>query len=434
MTETNIKIKKLLDNVGKEVEKSNEIAQLKGENFNIFSILDLEKRENKTHSNFLVALLNPQGEHGLGNIFLKLFVDMVLSDESRIALKGEKRKIVEDLMQDRVIVVETEIYLGEINSEEIKGGRVDISIQCNTGKIYIENKINAKDQKEQIARYVNTPESVVFYLTLFGSEPTPESRGNNKVNEDFFLLSYKTDITNWLIKCHSEASDYPIVRETIKQYLILIKDLTGQLTTQEMEKETINLILKSKTSFEAAKAIANSFNDALTYKRDSIIEEMRIDLIINGNELPTYILKDEKPEKQSFFIKVIDLVHLGKNYDIGVNVELNNRDYAYPIYYFCVIDNERKRRNAYNAYFAGVFQFTRNNLRNGNRVPENDNAATLKLNRIRHIDFASIESAYFDLQKSSNNEENIGSLFHNIAEEVIEFITISNLINYEAPQ
>jgi hypothetical protein len=54
-----------------------QIEKLKGEKFNVFSILGMERAENKTHSAFLCELLNPVGTHLKGNVFLELFVEMV---------------------------------------------------------------------------------------------------------------------------------------------------------------------------------------------------------------------------------------------------------------------------------------------------------------------------------------------------------------------
>jgi len=48
-------VKKLLSNVADKVERSKEISRLKGENFNVFSILGFETKENKTHSRFLTS-------------------------------------------------------------------------------------------------------------------------------------------------------------------------------------------------------------------------------------------------------------------------------------------------------------------------------------------------------------------------------------------
>lgn len=264
-------IKKLLKDVGKNIEKSKEIARLKGENFNIFSILGIETKENKTHSSFIASLLNPKGKHGLGDTFLKLFYETILTKGIGIDLTDDKKQIVEYLKHD-IVEVKTEVSIGKINYDDVEGGRVDISLQGNNRNIFIENKIYAGDQHLQIARYIKNKETLVFYLTLFGDEPSKGSSGKYKVNEDFFLLSYNEDIKNWLEKCQKEASDYPIIRETIKQYLILIKKLTGQLTTQKEMEEIKELI---KKNFENANIIVNNFEEVKIEIVDKFIKEIK---------------------------------------------------------------------------------------------------------------------------------------------------------------
>jgi hypothetical protein len=85
----------------------------------------------------------------------------------------------------------------------------------------------------------------VFYLTLEGIEPIKNSKGSLESGKDYFLLSYRTEIINWLELCMKEAADKPILRETIKQYIILLKKLTNQLTNQKMENEIKKLIIKN---------------------------------------------------------------------------------------------------------------------------------------------------------------------------------------------
>jgi len=251
-------IQKLLRDVGEKIEKAEEISRLKGENFNIFSILGVETKENKTHSNFLVSLLNPKGKHGLGNVFSNLFYDEL----ENIGLTEDKLEILGRIRVAK-INVRAEESLGKVNLEEYTGGRVDITLRSIEGNIFIENKIYAGDQCLQIARYCenhNSEKNIVLYLTLNGKSPSKSSSGEKfKAGTAFFLLSYQTNIINWLEKCQKEASDFPIIRETIKQYIILIKKLTGQLTSQEMEKEIIEII---KKDLKNAFAISNNINNA----------------------------------------------------------------------------------------------------------------------------------------------------------------------------
>ena len=71
-------LENLLANVSSINKKYEEMARLTGENFNIFRILKIERSEVRMHSALLAELLNPNGSHGCGNIFLELFINHFL--------------------------------------------------------------------------------------------------------------------------------------------------------------------------------------------------------------------------------------------------------------------------------------------------------------------------------------------------------------------
>ncbi len=223
---------KLINEASRILEHQKEISTLKGENFNIFSILKMESKENATHSAFLGELLDPEGSHNLGTSFLKLFFEIL--GTTHLDLESCRVKL--------------EHFVGQRNDLEKTGGRVDIYIWDKyNNSICIENKIYASDQNVQIQRYCNynSKNNQVYYLTLQGDEPGTESRGELESGKDFHLLSYASDILNWLLACAREACNSPILRETIQQYIILIKKLTNQLTDTKMQKEIQKLIAEN---------------------------------------------------------------------------------------------------------------------------------------------------------------------------------------------
>jgi hypothetical protein len=69
-----------IDNLLKQVnlitEKYEAIAKATGENFNIFQTLDLQTKE-LSHSKIIAELLNPQSSHDKGDMFLKLFLNLI---------------------------------------------------------------------------------------------------------------------------------------------------------------------------------------------------------------------------------------------------------------------------------------------------------------------------------------------------------------------
>ncbi len=250
-------ITNLLHQVNTISKYNKELARLNGENFNIFSILGMESDENKTHSRFIAELLNPKGSHDLGAIFLELFLKQI--DLNTVSLDSNNTNVF------------IEKSIGKTNYLDKSGGRIDIAlIDDKNHSIYIENKIYANDQNAQIERYYNhnTDKSTVLYLTLLGNEPTQKSKGNLVSGTDFHCISYKYTIVEWLEKCVKEASTQPVLRETIKQYIILINKLTGQLTNQKMEEDVIKLI---QANFESASLINSNFDNA----KFSIAEKVR---------------------------------------------------------------------------------------------------------------------------------------------------------------
>lgn len=232
--------KKLIKDTKRIVKHHNEVSKLKGETFNVFSILKMEHKENNTHSAFLGELLNPKGTHLKGNLFLKLFLKRI--GNNKINLDAAK--------------VTLEKHLGKRDDIKQKGGRADIYITDKTNSICIENKIYATDQNLQVQRYCNhnLGFNTVFYLTLNGLDATEKSSGNLKKDEDYYCISYQKEIIEWLTECLKESAEEPILRETIRQYIILIKKLTNQLSDKVMEKEMQKLV---KENYNAAQTISN---------------------------------------------------------------------------------------------------------------------------------------------------------------------------------
>lgn len=133
----------------------------------------------------------------------------------------------------------------------------------------------------QIQRYCNhnRGNNSVYYLTLKGEEPGDDSRGDLIAGEDFHLLSYSGDIVLWLSECAKEACNFPIIRESIHQYIILIKKLTNQLTDNKMADEIQKLItqnyIATKTLESNAKVVELKYTKILL---DEIKEELENDL------------------------------------------------------------------------------------------------------------------------------------------------------------
>jgi len=263
-------VKTLLSRVGVIVKHQQEMSLAKGEHYNMFSVLKIETRENNTHSAFITDLLNPKGAHKMGDVFLKLFLHVV---EPNIQPENEesfKAKFPIENFETTDAFVKAEHAIGEINlcekeGEEganASGGRIDIFLKDKYGTlICIENKIHAIDQNKQIQRYYNyeTARNTVFYLTLNGEEPSNESTLKLVSGKNFFNISYEYHIIEWLELCLREVTNFTNLRETINQYILLIKKLTNQLTDSSMANEIQELIFKN---YNTAKIIEHNIKNA----------------------------------------------------------------------------------------------------------------------------------------------------------------------------
>lgn len=202
--------------------------------FNIFRILKAGHEEVGLHSRFLFELLNPKGSHGMGDVFLQLFV---------------KECDLPPLSYDTVHVLR-------------EHANIDILIQDNNRAIVIENKVYAGDQYEQLKRYFEYTKSsyrqpTLVYLTLNGTPPSEESIGD--VSESPVLISYKFHISSWLVDCIKEAVLRPVLRETLVQYQTLINQLTGN-TMNEAEKQEVLTLVGQGDNAEQAAIIARNWN------------------------------------------------------------------------------------------------------------------------------------------------------------------------------
>lgn len=242
---TNNLVSKILDEASKIRNHYHSLALNNGDYFNIFSILKIERKEVTTHSRFLAELLNPNGVHGFKDTFLKLFIQEINTQlENKIHFNPQSCS------------VEVEAYHGVVTNTS--GGSIDILIKEHSShqhSILIENKIDAQEQHNQLLRYKNAyPKGTLIFLTLFGKKSNQKS----SENIDYISLSYKKNITSWLIKCREIANTNPSIREIISQYLNLIKKLTNQNSKSLMDEKLTDLLLADKTNFESFQALSKA--------------------------------------------------------------------------------------------------------------------------------------------------------------------------------
>ena len=99
------------------------------------NVVRKENAEVGMHSNVIYSLIDPNGQHYRGDLFLKLFIKYVLADEEiKIDDFGE---------------------IISVKAEESTFGnrRIDFTIKSSNYYIGIEMKIDANDLKDQLSHY-----------------------------------------------------------------------------------------------------------------------------------------------------------------------------------------------------------------------------------------------------------------------------------------
>ncbi len=248
-------INQILNETQTIVESYDRVADVTGEKFNIFTILQIESDEVATHSRFIAELLNREGRHGQGDKFLSLFIKRFVENHDFEPGKSQ---------------VFVEYHVGKVEFD--KGGRIDILIvDAKKNIIMIENKVYALEQHNQLLRYRNAfPHGKLFYLTLFGDKSI-----QNHSQITYSILSYETNIIEWLEDCKKESVNIPILRESISQYINLVKKLTHQNLNKKMNQDIINRILRDTNSLSAYKALFDLHKDLKRKMILSIIQNIK---------------------------------------------------------------------------------------------------------------------------------------------------------------
>lgn len=316
-------INQLLKQIQLISESYERVAEATGENFNIFSVLQMETDEVKTHSRFIAELLNPNGSHGQKDIFLKKFIELLEIEDF-------------DTQNANIFV---EFYIGEVTNTE--GGRIDILIKNKDNKVVmIENKVYANEQLNQLQRYYNyRPNEPLLYLTLDGKTSTDEN-----INFPYQCISYREHIISWLEVCRKEVVTNSILRETVTQYINLIKKLTGQNINTKMSQEIATRILKDKESFEAYNNLYKAkdevrkliFSQELFPLIDKTANKFKLHKFVNEEQL----LNNKERWSNNFWFKNSETENLNLLICFAFNRE---KTYQGFIYGFSYLDIDGKK-------------------------------------------------------------------------------------------
>jgi hypothetical protein len=163
-----------------------------------FNLLEIFYPDENRLSYVISRLLDPNGGHGQGSVFLEKFFDL-LPEEARNVVKNQS-----------IQTVKTQTEFGTDNKR-----RIDIVVSFGDDfAIGIENKPWAEDQGLQLKDYAKYLESrfkgnfVLIYLSGYTNSPSDYSISKNdqqelQKNNKLVSVFYNPDLVNWLNACAS---------------------------------------------------------------------------------------------------------------------------------------------------------------------------------------------------------------------------------------
>ncbi len=181
-----------------------EIDKYLSTDFNLIEIIQPD--ENKI-SDLIKLLSEPDGVHGQGVLFLKIFLKKleeftdknIFIDFSKVEIEREKTT---DLLKNK------------------ENRRIDLLIKSDSYVIGVENKPWAGEQENQLDDYFKylkkfaereNKDFLLIYLHGFGERPTSISKEIIEENSDKFLFtSYRKFLIPWLNDCYKECESQKV--------------------------------------------------------------------------------------------------------------------------------------------------------------------------------------------------------------------------------
>ncbi len=240
-------------------EKQKKQKQRGLNDYNMVNVVRKESAEVGMHSNIIFSLIDPNGSHYQGDLFLQLFIKNVLSFENDFGSN---------------IIVEAEESTNE-------NRRIDFTIKSSKYYIGIEMKINAKDLDNQILDYKKDlqdkakndlkQEVIIYYLTKNGKEATK----NSHQGKIYKKISFEEHIYKWIENCQKEVQNITNLNEAFKNYKNIVEKITNKYKGNIMALE--DELLKDKEKLEMAKDISEAYQKAIVKQKN----KERVDFIDN---------------------------------------------------------------------------------------------------------------------------------------------------------
>jgi len=240
-------------------------------NYNILTSVLSKSDEVRLHSRMIFSLLNPNGTHYQSSLFLEKFLNTLHINNFKLNLQN------------------CSIYKEYQN--------IDLYITDGDKHIIIENKVYAKEQKNQIKRYIEIIEAenqklseediFVIYLSLDKEKPTSYSLGDLYIENNFIKrksekiarfksIHYNKEILNWLKSSQYEVQNITNLNEVFNQYIDVVKMLNNQYKDKVMNLS--DYIKKNKSMYKMAVEIQSELPKIRKNIVESFFEKIKSSL------------------------------------------------------------------------------------------------------------------------------------------------------------
>lgn len=225
-----------------------------------FSLLDYLRRDEMALSEYLAMLLNPQGPHGQGDLYLQRFLQL-----------PDVQKLASLLDFSAAVEVDTEYCLPN-------GRRMDVYLHSASCGLGIEDKPWAVDQANQLRDYAEYlhgrfPGGQWLLIYLCNSEiseyslpaDTPPHLQERVVWLDFFQLA------EWLAACapHTRALPVKVFVEALGRFVN--EKINGE-TMMDSRDELTGLVLRTEANTRSAFLIAQQMREVKQHLLEDFIK------------------------------------------------------------------------------------------------------------------------------------------------------------------
>lgn len=254
-------LRKIAFNVGTLREARKRFSAQLAPNFNLFNFL---RRDEMGLSSVIADLLDSNGTHGQGNVFLECFVRRLGANYDWISGACDWHVSTEKTLPNQ--------------------RRLDIYMQSRSGLVAIENKPWAGDQVGQLKAYADFlkehTEGKHWLLIYLGkSEPSKDSIGEEE--REKFVQSFNLRLIDfyflaeWLDECATQARALP-VRVFVEELAKFVRiEVNGDMDMSD-ENEVIKEIRKSQEAMEGGFHVFNAMHSLKNVLLEKFHQELEV--------------------------------------------------------------------------------------------------------------------------------------------------------------